>query len=149
MARHLPQDVFDVMAISQAMARVTPTPALTKQLEDAVNGYRSAYPDENFDTLWGDLAVASTEVQSAALEIYDALFDVGREDERQVYFAILKELNELVVRKSRNQRPFLKRVFGGTRFNYETRPIVDKVKRCKENVASAAMMILTKQLARK
>jgi hypothetical protein len=146
MARYLTQDLFDTMAISHVMLRLTPTPELTKMLTVTVESYRRSYPDENFDQLRAELSSAANEVRHVSDEIYDTLFGPDFQNKTGAYFSVLKELNELVLAEARKKQPLLKRVFGGTKFNYERSRPTNRVAKCKEHVSLAAMHILAKQV---
>jgi hypothetical protein len=139
------QDLFDIMAISQAMARLRKSQELDRMLASATNGYRRSYPDEDFALISIDLDAASREIESISTQIYETLFEQNRSDRDSIYFAVLKELSNIVTNESRKRRPFLKRVFGGTYFNYESELLANRVEKCRENVSLAGMMILAKQ----
>jgi hypothetical protein len=146
MPRYVTQDLFDAMAIARAMLGTTPTPELEKILADTVDSYRRSYPDEDFDRLRVDLSSASNEVERIANEIRNTLFEPDDENREGVYFAVLKELNAIVMSQSKKKQPFFKRIFGGTFFHYEKTQPTNRVVKCKENVSLAGILILAKQI---
>jgi hypothetical protein len=112
------QDVFDTMAISQVMARLRSNPALDKMLASTISGYMSSYPDEELQSVLVDLTEAAHKVEGIATHVYQTFFE-PRDDRDEVYFAVLKALSDVVMEQSRKKRSIVKRIFGGTYFNYE------------------------------
>jgi hypothetical protein len=155
MPRFMQQDLFDVSAIFHTImlgwvATATPerAAAVRKDFLDVMEDYKRYYPDEDFQVLLTDVRAAAHEVERIANNVYDALFRESRPDKKTVYLNLLYELSNIIEQQSRKKRPLIKRLFGGTYFNYEQSPLHDRVEKCKKNVSLAGGMIVAKHIGR-
>ena len=146
MPRYMTQDVFDALAITHAMLRLGANPSVVNKgsFSGAIEIYKQSYSDEDFQVVLTDLPAATHEVERIADDVYDAFFKGSSSDKKSAYYAVLKELREIVKQQSREKRPLTKRIFGGAWFNHnhEQSPLHDRVEKCKENVSLAAAVMM-------
>jgi hypothetical protein len=148
MPRYIPQDLFDDMAITFAMSLTVSKQQTAGEFLAAINRYRTSYPEENFEKLIIDLNDAGYEVGLVANQVCDALFQTNVVGRAVKLFAILTELNELVMREARKKVPTWKWLLGRTLANYKRSPAGNRVARCKANVSLAALTIIEKGIVR-
>jgi hypothetical protein len=147
MPGYIPQDLFNYIAVTWAQTAFVKDPKFVERLSEAIDGYKYSYPAEDLKLLRDDIRKASHEVLGIAREVYEAAFRVFDESKvDQMYFAILAEFGAIANEKARKERPWWRRILGGTRFNYESRPITNRVDSCKKRISVAAMIVLAKQL---
>lgn len=88
----------------------------------------SHYPDEDAKALIRDVQLAAIDVNKVVDEIVRGN-DVGRSR-----FEVMDHLLQDLMDFQEKRRPLWRRVFGGTWFNYEKAPIIERVTKCRENL---------------
>jgi hypothetical protein len=128
MARFLPQDGFDTMAITYLM--VGGDKSMSEEWESLVQHFADGpYRGENYSSLRRQLIEASA--------VIEQLFDPELRRSPQDYFSVLKALSSSIRSDAKKRRPFIKRLFGGTLFIHEKKAPTDRIVRCRQDVAQA------------
>jgi hypothetical protein len=137
MPRFMPQGLFDQLAITHLMCVMSPVDAqdIIEQWEATLRHYvERPYPSENYLSLRQELLDSS--------EAINALVDTV-EIRGPHYSALLHRLAKAVEADERRRRPFVKRIFGGTRFNYEKKQTSMRKDICKQNAGRALVRMMT------
>lgn len=128
--RYLPQGVFDGLAIACAMSTLTGNDDI---LVRPLKIYLSSYPDEDAKALVHDIYLALIDVNKAVDQCFEFLrraAKLTKADEDRIRLVIIKRLFGVLIERERNQQSPWRRLFGGTRFNYEKTLLVRRVENC-------------------
>ena len=133
MARFMPQDLFDNLAVTHLMCLNAPPneqPMLDEWEEMLRHYVDGSYRGENYDSLKRQLVEASATIK----ELVDKL---ENPNQYKHYFDLLTRLSESIRADARKKRPFVKRIVGGSWFNYETKEPAGRIEQCRQNVGRA------------
>ncbi len=113
--------------------------------DDVLKHYADgSYQGENYSSLRRELIEASVIVQQLVEAVLKELVGVVEgPSQYENYFGLLKSLSRSLEADAKKRRPFLKRVFGGSWFNYEKKEPAGRIERCRQDVGRA----LAKDLA--
>ena len=144
MARYMQQDLFDVLAVAHVTLHHADPGTVPRKFGKLLLKYRRSYPDENMDVLVGDLLSLAPDIRKVADDIYQVLHrPQDNPAKKSTYFSVLTTLSSVIQRQARRRRPWFKRIYGGTRFNYESSPLPERIDACRTNVREAGTLILT------
>jgi hypothetical protein len=134
---------FDSLVIVDLMGNVGNRQATDSTLNGLIEGYLSSYPSEERGQLKADIHTAS-QINAPNLDDISMLCDSTDDTERRAFVAsALERIFETMKTEDNAKKPVLRRIFGGTDFNYETQPQTDRVQRSRANIAKAALAVFT------
>jgi hypothetical protein len=143
--RYMPQNIFDALVVADLIGRVANPQDDNHVLDGLIERYLRAYPSEERGQLKADIFTAA-HLSASIIDDIDALFggidDPGR---RAHVVAVLEQVLNNVTNSARARKPALQRIFGGTFFNHETRPQVDRVRLSGPTIAKAALVVCAGQ----
>jgi hypothetical protein len=150
MPRHLPQDTFNGIAIGCALTKLVGKQG-DEPFLDLIRTYKALYPDEDVQTLITDAQLASLDAEEVCEKICEALFapfHLREENEKwEARYSVLIRLQRIIGEEADKTKPFWRRILGGARFNYENRPLPERIRKCQEDVNKAGMVLLARQLS--
>ncbi len=132
--RYMPQDLYNLCVATAAMSKAAK--ADHAHVHAMVSSYLRDYPSEG-QSLAREIDVCAEELLRMApafLRSFGEMTD--RQLQEDMVGFVVTVMNELkrVQQWQQKQRPFWKRILGGTRFNYSTTPIPDRQKACVETL---------------
>jgi hypothetical protein len=149
MPRYMPQDVFDSLVILHLLAD-----CCGHDTDAPIEKYLRLYPSEKRDRLKSDIHTASRPNRRAGEEFlklaapgltaskHDRPGFINDTERRHYVFFALQQVSATMEKRARAKKPLLRRIFGGTAFNYETQPQTDRIRRCRANIAMAELAII-------
>jgi hypothetical protein len=145
MPRYMPQDLFDLLIITDLMERLVGYQPGARNLDRLIEGYLQSYPSEESLELKSDIYDASCLSMPTVELIRDMYRAVAIDDSelRAYIFSAIEQIFKTLRKNANAKKSLLRRIFGGTLFNYETRPQVERINRSRENIANAAMTAMT------
>src|SRR5215469_2245406 len=126
MPRYMPQDVFDSLVILHLLAD-----CCEHDTDAAIGRYLRLYPSEKRGRLTSDIRRASCLNSSAGEEFlklavpgltdsnHDSFSFINETERRQYVFFALQQISATMEKRAKANKPLLRRIFGGTAFNYE------------------------------
>src|SRR6266852_3328525 len=155
MSRYMPQTIFDMVVVVNLMTEVAKPPNADRILNELIETYLRAYPSEERGQLKADIYTA-THLNTSTVDLINKL--CGVDVINKLYgngfrvpgyvFSVLKRINKTIIKNDRAKKSVFRRIFYGTAFNYETQPQIDRVRRSRENIARAALAVITAELTR-
>ena len=101
-----------------------------------------SYKGENYSSLRRELIEASAIVNELIETVLKELVGVVQgPSQHNDHFDLLKALSRSIEADARKMRPFIKRVFGGSWFNYERREPTGRIDQCRQDVAGPLQRI--------
>jgi hypothetical protein len=145
MPRYMPQELFDKLTVMLLMieSNAIKSQNVLRKLDDLIKHYTTRpYPDEDYALLKQDLRAAANHILELAKIALNQIrndysYEAKHLDDDDFLFLFIKELDSVMSSNSAEKRPFWRRIFGGTIFNFEKHPLVDRVKASQKNALLA------------
>lgn len=132
-ARFMPQILFDSLTITYLMCSNAPPgeQLMIAEWEGVLKHYvGGSYKGESYGALRRELIEASAIIK----ELIDRVEDPNQ---YKHYLDLLKRLSRSIEADARKKRPLIKKILGGSWFNYEKREPTGRVERCRQDVERA------------
>jgi hypothetical protein len=149
MPRYMPQDVFDSLVVLNLLAD-----CCEHDTDAPIERYLKLYPSEERGRLKSDIHTASRLNRRAGEKFlklaapglvdskHDRLGFINETERRRYVFFALQQISATMEKRARAKTPLLRRILGGTVFNYETQPQTGRINRCRANIAMAEQTIV-------
>ncbi len=148
----MPQDVFDSMVVVDLMAGVLDNQQKADSIRNGlIEGRLRSYPSEERGQLKGRYLYGYTFEHPTVDDISKLCGSMGMSDsERRAYVcSVLERTFETMNKNAKAKKSVFRRIFGGTAFNYETQPQIDRVQCSRENIAAATLAVITTEFTRR
>ena len=146
MLRYMPQDVFDLMVVFDLMTGVANQQNGDRILDGPIERYLRSYPSEERGQLSADIYTAAHLSAPTVDDIRKACGGTGDPKHHAYVFLVLERISKMIIKNNNAKKSVFRRIFGGTTFNYETQPQIDRARRSRANIATAALAVLTAEL---
>ena len=148
MPRYMLQNILDSIVIVDLMGRFAHPQDADRILGGLIENYLRSYPGEERGQLKADILAAARKSASTIDNIKTLCRGMNGSERSAHVIAALERMLENMDKNARAKRSLFGRLFGGTRFHYETEPQTERVQRSRANIASAALAVFAKSLVR-